>query len=231
MPIFTSEAIAQDSTFLNSLPIEIPGGIYTHYLKRVMDCVLAAVSLVLCFPLFLLVGICIKLDSQGPVLYTQTRMGKGGKTFTIYKFRTMSTAETAVITNIGKFLRDTKVDELPQLINIIKGDMSIIGPRPLWVRCIRRLHGEGYSASYPGFIPNVRPGLIGLEQVNRDKLGDLEKAYRQRFELNNQYENNLSWHLDFYVFYRSLIQCRTVCIFALASAVSQIVFLVGGWTP
>lgn len=210
-------------------PLRIPGGIYTHCLKRYVDIFVSLVALVCCLPLFLVVAVYIKQDSKGPIFYSQDRVGKDGKLFRIFKFRTMTHEDTPQITKLGKFLRDTKIDELPQLVNVLLGDMSIIGPRPLWTRCTNRLIEQGYPPEYPGFFHHVSPGLIGLEQINRWRFKDIDKAYPARFELNQEYEENFSWQLDLYILFKSIIQCRTVCGMALASAAVQALLFVTGY--
>ena len=134
-------------------------------IKRIFDIICAIVGLVLLSPVFLLIAIFIKFNSSGPVLFRQIRVGRFGREFKIYKFRTMvvgaeilgpkiTIGDDSRITPIGKFLRKTKLDELPQLINVLKGDMSIVGPRP---------EVPEYVATYPqqvkDIVLSVRPGI------------------------------------------------------------------------
>jgi len=148
------------------------------YFKRCCDFVLSLLALIVFSPLFLVLSLAIKLDSKGPVFFTQDRIGIHKTHFTIYKFRTMY-SETPQdmpthmldnpdqwITKVGKFLRKTSLDELPQLINIIRGDMSIIGPRPaLWNQYDLIEERDKYLAN------DVRPGLTGWAQCSgRDEL-------------------------------------------------------------
>lgn len=150
--------------------------------KRTMDIVSSLVGLILLSPLFLLVAILIKLDSKGPIIFKQIRIGKNSKPFYIYKFRSMkidapnlSTEEfinaSDFTTKVGKFIRKTSIDELPQLVNILKGDMSIVGPRPVIEREVRLLEIRKECN-----VDSILPGITGLAQINgRDNIDDYEK--------------------------------------------------------
>lgn len=151
---------------------------YAHYIKRIIDFMLALLGLIILSPLYLVIIIAIKLDSKGPVLFEQERMAQHKQTFKIYKFRTMRTDTPhnmpthmlahadSFITPVGKFLRKTSLDELPQLLNIIKGEMSIIGPRPcLMNQTDLIIERDKYAAN------DVKPGLTGFAQISgRDEL-------------------------------------------------------------
>ena len=151
--------------------------------KRTMDIVSSLVGLILLSPLFLLVAILIKLDSKGPRIFKQIRIGKNSKPFYIYKFRSMkidapnlSTEEfinaSDFTTKVGKFIRKTSIDELPQLVNILKGDMSIVGPRPVIEREVRLLELRKECN-----VDSILPGITGLAQINgRDNIDDYEKV-------------------------------------------------------
>ena len=151
--------------------------------KRTMDIVSSLVGLILLSPLFLLVAILIKLDSKGPIIFKQIRIGKNSKPFYIYKFRSMkidapnlSTEEfinaSDFTTKVGKFIRKTSIDELPQLVNILKGDMSIVGPRPVIEREVRLLEIRKECN-----VDSILPGITGLAQINgRDNIDDYEKV-------------------------------------------------------
>ena len=151
--------------------------------KRTMDIVSSLVGLILLSPLFLLVAILIKLDSKGPIIFKQIRIGKNSKPFYIYKFRSMkiyapnlSTEEVInasdFTTKVGKFIRKTSIDELPQLVNILKGDMSIVGPRPVIEREVRLLEIRKECN-----VDSILPGITGLAQINgRDNIDDYEKV-------------------------------------------------------
>ena len=151
--------------------------------KRTMDIVSSLVGLILLSPLFLLVAILIKLDSKGPIIFKQIRIGKNSKPFYIYKFRSMkidapnlSTEEfinaSDFTTKVGKFIRKTSIDELPQLVNILKGEMSIVGPRPVIEREVRLLELRKECN-----VDSILPGITGLAQINgRDNIDDYEKV-------------------------------------------------------
>ena len=147
-------------------------------IKRILDFILSLIALIILFIPFVIIGIIIKIESKGPVFFKQERIGKNKTHFFIYKFRSMRTDApkdmpthllndaTSYITKSGNFLRKTSLDELPQLINILKGEMSIVGPRPaLWNQDDLVAERDKYGAN------DVRPGLTGLAQVNgRDEL-------------------------------------------------------------
>lgn len=181
--------------------------IYKKTLKQIVDCIFAIIGLVVSSPLFLLLIACIKLDSKGPVLFKQRRIGKGKKEFYILKFRTMRIDTPKdmpthlledpdmYITKVGKFLRKTSLDELPQIINIIKGEMSIIGPRPaLWNQYDLIEERDKYGAN------DVVPGLTGWAQINgRDELPINVKA-----KLDGEYVEKLSPSFDLKVFFMTI---------------------------
>lgn len=176
-----------------------------RYCKRAMDLLLALTGGIVCLPLMLLVALVIRLDSPGPVLFTQKRVGRGKRHFTIYKFRTMfidTPAEVPThalgapdrhITRIGKILRKASLDELPQLWNILIGDMALVGPRPaLWNQFDLIAARDAYVGRY-GLTPNtVRPGLTGWAQIHgRDELSITEKA-----RLDGEYVQQFGFWLD-----------------------------------
>lgn len=169
---------------------------YERYVKRFLDLMLGMIIFVLLLPIFLILMLSIKLDSKGPVFFRQKRVGKNKRYFNILKFRTMRTDAPkdmpthllqnpdAFITRTGKFLRKTSLDELPQLINIIRGDMSFIGPRPaLWNQFDLIEERDRYDAN------SIRPGMSGLAQISgRDELAidvkaRLDGEYRQKINL------------------------------------------------
>lgn len=147
-------------------------------LKRIIDFLTALFACIILSPVFIITAVAVKADSKGPVFFVQKRVGKGKKHFNMYKFRTMRTdtphdmpthllaSPEAYITKVGKFLRKSSLDELPQLFNILKGDMSIVGPRPaLWNQFDLIEERDKYKAN------DIRPGLTGWAQVNgRDEL-------------------------------------------------------------
>ena len=168
-------------------------------LKRVIDIVISGLAIVVLSPVLFLIAIAIKLDSKGPVLFKQKRVGKNKSHFMIYKFRSMYVDTpsdmpthllkdpTAMITKVGAFLRKTSLDELPQLFNIFKGEMAIVGPRPaLWNQYDLIEERDKYGAN------NIRPGLTGWAQINgRDELEIDEKS-----KLDGYYVKNMSLGLD-----------------------------------
>jgi undecaprenyl-phosphate galactose phosphotransferase/putative colanic acid biosynthesis UDP-glucose lipid carrier transferase len=184
-------------------------------LKRGFDVALACLALLALWPTFVLAAIAIKLDTQGPVLFRQQRTGFDGDVFTIYKFRTMTTLEDgpeivqarpgdARITRVGSFLRSTSIDELPQFLNVLRGDMSLVGPRPHAVA-----HDEQYQRliSKYSFRFHVKPGLTGWAQVNglrgeTARLADMQR----RIQFDLWYINNWSFGLDVWILARTAIE-------------------------
>ena len=181
-------------------------------MKRVMDCILSVIGLIVLSPVFLFLIVWIKLDSKGPVLFKQKRVGIHKTHFYILKFRTMridTPKDTPThllkdpeqyITKVGKFLRKTSLDELPQIINIIKGDMAIVGPRPaLWNQYDLIEERDKYGAN------DVRPGLTGWAQVNgRDELEIPVKA-----ALDGEYVRKMGVAMDVKCILKTVIQVFT----------------------
>lgn len=187
-------------------------------IKRVIDVILASVALILLSPLFAIIAIAIKIDSKGPVFFAHKRIGKNGNIIKLYKFRSMViNAEELIksftpeqmreykenykltndprITKVGKFLRKTSLDELPQLINIINGDLSIIGPRPVIADEL-----EKYGTNKDKFL-SVTPGLTGYWAAN----GRSNTTYEQRMEMELYYIDNLSLKMDIKVFFKTIL--------------------------
>lgn len=176
--------------------------------KRVMDIVLSAVGLIVLSPLLLLLGILIEIDSRGPILFKQNRIGKNKVHFYILKFRTMENDtprdipthlmedSDRWITKMGRFLRKTSLDELPQIINILIGEMSIIGPRPaLWNQYDLIAERDKYGAN------GIRPGLTGWAQINgRDELSIDVKA-----GLDGEYVEKMGIGLDMKCFFGTIL--------------------------
>ncbi|HYO83779.1 MAG TPA: sugar transferase [Bryobacteraceae bacterium] len=189
-------------------------------LKRAMDVVLGSLFLVLSFPLLLLAALAIRLESGGPVLFAHTRVGHGGRRFRLWKFRTMRTDGDAVlerhfeelpearaewesthklrhdprVTRVGRWLRRTSIDELPQLWNVLRGEMSLAGPRP-----VVEAEKTHYGAAWPLYTLAV-PGLTGLWQVS----GRNDTSYRRRVALDAYYVRNWSLRLDIEVLLRTV---------------------------
>lgn len=182
---------------------------YTKCFKRFIDLFASIISIIVLSWLLILLGMCIKLTSRGPILYKQKRIGRNKKEFYIYKFRTMKISTPGdvpthllqnpdqYITVFGRFLRKSSLDELPQLFNIIKGDMSFVGPRPaLWNQYDLIEERDKYSAN------EVRPGLTGLAQINgRDELPISIKA-----RYDGEYINKMSFLFDIICTFRT-IEC------------------------
>lgn len=185
--------------------------------KRVFDLVISTIGLIILSPIFLILAIIVKLDSKGPVFFAHTRYGKNGKKFKMYKFRTMyENAQDMIndftpeqmkewkenfklqddprITKVGKFLRKTSLDELPQIVNIMKGDLSIIGPRPVIEEEL-----EKYGENKEKFL-SVKPGLTGYWQAN----GRSSTTYEQRMEMELYYIDHISPKLDFKIFFKTI---------------------------
>ena len=166
--------------------------------KRVLDFLFALLLLIILLPIFLIVSIAIKLDSKGPVLFKQLRSGKNGKEFMMYKFRSMSANNDVhdfksenQMTKVGKFIRKTSLDEIPQLINIIKGEMSFIGPRP-WITDYQKYFTKNQKRRL-----EVLPGITGLAQATgRNNLTVYEKL-----RLDVYYVDHLSFKMDMKVIY------------------------------
>lgn len=176
---------------------------YEKYLKRLLDIVLSGLALIILSPVFLIVAILVKTKLGSPVIFKQERPGLNEKIFSMYKFRTM-TSETdeqgkllpddVRLNSFGKALRATSLDELPELWNIFKGDMSIVGPRPLLVEYLP-LYNEEQRKRH-----NVRPGLTGLAQVNgRNAISWIEK-----FKLDCHYVNNITFKQDVMIFFLTI---------------------------
>ncbi|MGE6513579.1 sugar transferase [Lysinibacillus sphaericus] len=161
-------------------------------MKRVIDFFLSFLAIIVFFVPILVVAICIKLDSKGPILFTQDRVGVNGKLFKIYKFRSMYTETPNVstealgdprvyITKVGKFIRKTSLDELPQLFNIFKGDMAVVGPRPALFN-----QYDLIAMRDKVNVNSVRPGLTGYAQVmGRDLISDEEKVSYDLYYVEN----------------------------------------------
>ena len=180
-------------------------------IKRIIDIVLSIVFIIILSPLMLITGILVKLDSSGPVIYTQLRVGLNGKCFYIYKIRSMiNNAESEGvswaedddprITRVGRFIRKTRIDELPQLLNVLKGDMSFIGPRPERSEFIKKLVNE---IPYYDLRHLVLPGITGWAQVMYPYGASVEDA-REKLEYDLFYIKDYSLLLDFAILMKTL---------------------------
>ncbi len=221
IPVYTFESFYEKQW--RQVPVEHIGGwwafaqesllardsIYDQ-VKRALDLVFSGIAFVLLAPLMLFVSILIRLDSSGPAIFKQDRFGRDGRVFTLLKFRTMrvgsdsgelyTARRDARITRVGRLLRMTRVDELPQLINVLRGDMSVIGPRAEWVKCV---------ASYESQIPFyhyrhlVRPGITGWAQVNYS-YGASESDALEKLKFDLYYIRHYSVTLDLAIALKTL---------------------------
>ncbi len=184
-----------------------------HFLKRLIDFLVALLGFVILAPLMLLIALAIKLNSKGPAVYKQERLGLDGKSFVMYKFRSMyldaesegpqwAEKNDDRTTSLGGFLRLCRLDELPQLINILKGDMSIVGPRPE-----RSIFYDEFEKTVPDFRDRlaVIPGLTGWAQIN----GGYEIGPAEKLQYDKEYIRNRSLWLDFKIILRTSITILT----------------------
>lgn len=185
---------------------------YKNHIKRLVDVVLSVLAIIVLSWLYLIIAILIKCSSKGPVLFKQDRIGKDGKVYQIYKFRSMkvgaeksgvySDNKDPRVTGIGRFIRATSIDELPQLFNILKGDMALIGPRPPLT--YHPWKWEEYS-DFQKRMFEVRPGITGWAQTHGRK--DVE--WNKRIELNVWYVDHVSFGLDFKIFWLTIFKILT----------------------
>lgn len=190
-------------------------------LKRFFDFSLSLFLIIFLTPLFIIIGLLIRINSKGSIIYTQKRIGENNKTFACYKFRTMDTnakyllkqllignpnfknefedtrkiSNDPRITEIGRFLRFTSLDELPQIFNVFKGDMSFIGPRPI-VKSEIKKYGNNFEKAF-----SVKPGISGLWQVS----GRNNLSYKKRVELDIFYSENINFIFDIKIFIRTIM--------------------------
>lgn len=178
-------------------------GIYQKYVKRLLDIACSMIVLICFWWLLLIIAILVRTKLGSPIIFTQDRPGKNGKIFKLYKFRSMSNEtdnkgnllpDSQRLTRFGKILRSTSMDELPELFNILKGDMSIVGPRPLLVKYLN------YYNEYEMARHNVRPGLTGLAQVS----GRNSLTWKDRFEKDLEYVENASLLMDLKIIMRTI---------------------------
>jgi undecaprenyl phosphate N,N'-diacetylbacillosamine 1-phosphate transferase len=179
--------------------------IYRGFFKRLIDFLVSFTAFMLLLPIFLIISICLMIHFKGSPFFYQERPGKGAKAFQVIKFKTMSDARDSQgnllpddlrLTSIGSFLRKTSLDEIPQLINVITGKMSLIGPRPLLMEYLP-LYSETQARRH-----EVRPGITGWAQVNGRNLLD----WKNRFKLDVWYIDNLTFALDLKIIYLTLIK-------------------------
>ena len=178
-------------------------GLYCKLIKRFMDFLIAALSIIIFSPLLIILAILVRVKLGGPVIFKQERPGLNGKVFKLYKFRTMTDAKDENgnllddeyrLTSFGKKLRSTSLDELPELYNILKGDMSIVGPRPLLVKYLPLYNDEQKRRH------DVRPGLTGLAQVS----GRNAITWTEKFNKDIEYVDKVSFGLDVSIFFKTI---------------------------
>ena len=176
---------------------------YSKGIKRMLDFLAALLGLLLISPIFILVVLCLAYYNSGSVFFFQERPGLRGKIFRVIKFKTMTDerdvdgnllSDADRLTKFGQFVRSTSLDELPQLINVLKGDMSLIGPRPLLVSYLPLYDAEQFKRH------NVRPGITGWAQVN----GRNAISWQQKFEYDVWYVNHISFLLDCRIFFKTI---------------------------
>lgn len=219
MEVRTSEnLLLKDNIILTDKNIKIEQtNIYNKYIKRVCDIVISLIGLIISLPFFLIIGILIKVESKGSVFFKHERIGENGKKIKIYKFRTMvKDAENLIekfsfeqraefeknfklendprVTKIGKALRKSSIDELPQLLNILKGELSLIGPRPVIEEEL-----EKYKENKEKFL-SIKPGLTGNWAAN----GRSCTSYEERINMELYYIDNISFKLDVEIFFKTL---------------------------
>ncbi|WP_046743496.1 sugar transferase [Kordia zhangzhouensis] len=178
---------------------------YKTIIKRFFDFLVSAIICLMLIPLFIIIYIAVKVDSKGSFFFFQERLGKQGKCFKVFKIRTMTdkpretTQEilkgNAEVTKVGAILRRLKIDELPQILNILKGDMSFVGPRP----CMPSLQEEFNEDGKKRLL--VRPGLTGLAQTN----GNIYLTWPERWKYDRQYVENLNFLLDIQILFKTVL--------------------------
>lgn len=182
----------------------ILNNIYRGYIKRVFDLIFSSFAIILLSPLLLIIAALVKVKHGSPVIFKQNRPGLNEKIFTLYKFRTMSDkrddqgnllSDSERLTNFGKWLRSTSLDELPELWNIFKGEMSFVGPRPLAVEYL------DYYTPEERFRHSARPGLTGYAQIN----GRNSLKWEERFKYDLFYCDNVSLILDIKIFFKTIL--------------------------
>ena len=178
-------------------------GIYEKFIKRALDMILSGIAIIILSPILLIVAVLVKTKLGSPVIFKQERPGLNEKIFKMYKFRSMTDAkdengellpDEERLTSFGKKLRSTSLDELPELFNIFKGDMSIVGPRPLRVSYLP-LYNEFQKHRH-----DVRPGLTGLAQISGRNL----LSWKERFEKDISYVENISFTLDMKIIFNTV---------------------------
>lgn len=178
---------------------------YAKYIKRMLDFILSLIALIVLSPLMIIIGILVRIKLGKPVIFKQKRPGKDEKIFTLYKFKTMTDekdeqgnllADEKRLTKFGKFLRSTSLDELPELWNILKGEMAIVGPRPLLVEYLP-LYNEEQKHRH-----DIKPGLTGLAQIS----GRNAIQWEEKFKEDIEYVNNITFIQDTKIILKTFIK-------------------------
>ena len=178
---------------------------YAKYIKRILDFILSLLAIIILSPVMLIIYILVRIKLGKPAIFKQQRPGKNEKIFTLYKFRTMTDKkdesgnllpDSERLTKFGKALRSTSLDELPELFNILKGDMAIVGPRPLLIRYLP------YYTEKEKHRHDVRPGLTGLAQIN----GRNTTNWTERFKLDLEYAQNVSLIKDIKIVFKTIMK-------------------------
>lgn len=176
---------------------------YQKYVKRLLDFIISLLAVIILSPVFLVIAVLVRIKLGKPVIFKQKRPGLNEKIFTLYKFRTMTNEKDSSgnllpdrerLTKFSRFLRSTSLDELPELINILKGDMSFVGPRPLLVQYLP-LYNEHQRKRH-----NVKPGLSGWAQVS----GRNAISWEEKFDLDVEYVNKVSFLFDLKIFFLTI---------------------------
>jgi len=208
---------AKTNTIFGSPLLKISNGlmpVWQENVKRLLDVVISIISVVVFFPVFIALAIGIKMSSKGPVMYKQERIGKFGKPFMIHKLRTMvsdaetdepllSSSEDSRITHIGQFLRRTHLDEIPQFINVIKGEMALVGPRPERKYYIDQI---AEVAPYVTHLQKLRPGITSWGQVKYGYASNVEQMV-ERLQYDMVYLKNISLYVDFKILIYTVMEC------------------------
>ena len=176
---------------------------YKKYIKRVLDFILSLIALIILSPILLIIAILVRIKLGSPIIFKQKRPGLNEKIFTLYKFRTMTDEKDEVgnllpdekrLNKFGKFLRSTSLDELPEILNVLKGEMSFVGPRPLLVEYLE-LYDEKQKYRH-----KVRPGLTGLAQIN----GRNDTTWEARFNHDVEYVKNVTFLNDIKIIFKTI---------------------------
>lgn len=179
--------------------------LYRKYIKRPMDIILSLLAIIVLSPLLIIIAILVKINLGSPILFKQQRPGLHEKLFTLYKFRTMTDRkdeqgnllpDEVRLTKFGKMLRSTSLDELPELWNVLKGDMSIVGPRPLAIQYLP------YYSSEERIRHSVRPGLTGYAQIN----GRNSVIWETRFQYDSEYVQQLNFYFDVQIIFKTIMK-------------------------